>query len=236
MGFLQNRFEDPISFDSLYTVPWLASVLNTLGMRSKGLSTYKVSIDRIEAWDPDFEDRSASEYSVRAMDKSKFHDEIRLFGNLANECLADTPLYFPRDPEALVELLDPLRVLLRSEHLLFALHRDRPVGFLFWHPDFNEVVPGGRAASILEIALRTWCFGSRIRNLKLNALGLSPEHRQGGALRLLLREVHRKATGRFDTIETNFVWDENLASSRLNLRHFGAAHRQYKIYFMDVRK
>ncbi len=233
-GFLQNRFEEPISFDSLYTAPWLAPVLDSFGMRSIGLSTYKVAMDRIQAWDPGFPERSGTGYSIRVMDRSRFQDEIRLFGSLANDCLSDTPLYFPRDPESLVELLDPLRMLLRAEHLIFAMHRGREVGFLFWHPDFNEVVPGGRAASIVEIALRTWCFGSRIRNLKLNALGLAPAHRSGEALRLLLREVHRKAQGRFDTMETNFVWDDNLESSRLNLRHFGAPHRRYQVYFGGV--
>lgn len=97
---------------------------------------------------------------VRFLHKSKCYDEIRLFGRLADKCLADTPLSFPRDPDALVESLDPL----------------------------------GR----------------------------------------LLRAVHRQAIGRFDTIETNFVWDENLASSRLNLRHFGAPHRRSRVHFREV--
>jgi hypothetical protein len=234
VGFLQNRFDEPISFDSLYTAPWLCGILDSLGMQFEGLSTYKASFDKIRSWKPEFADRASSGYSVRTMDKRRFRDEIRLFGMLANECLSDTPLYFPRDPESLVELLDPLRPLLRSEHLLFAMHHGREIGFLFWHPDFNEVVPGGRAASILEIAVRTWLFRSRIRNLKLNAVGIARENRTGQALRLLLREVHKCATGRFETIETNFVWDDNIESSSLNLRHLGDPHRRYRVYFLDA--
>jgi hypothetical protein len=234
VGFLRNRFDEPISFDSLYTAPWLCGILESLGMDSDGLSTYKAATGSIRDWDPASAGRASGSYSVRTWDKSRFSGEIRLFGELANECLSETPLYFPRDPDSLVELLSPLRPLLRPEHLLFAMHRGREIGFLFWHPDFNEVVPGGRAAGLVEIALRSWFFGSRIRNLKINALGIASRHRGSDSVRLLLRELDRRAAGRFDTMETNFVWDRNLESTRLNRRHFGEPHRRYRVYFMDA--
>jgi len=232
VGFLANRFDQPISFDSLYSPPWVVPTLDSLGLERRTLSTYRIPLSKV-SWSP-AQVRAGSRIQVRPMDKRRFRDEIALFGRLANECLADTPLYFPRDPLALVELLAPIRALLRPEHLLFSLRDGRETGFLFWHPDFNEVLPGGRRTPLAEIALRSLLLGGRIRHAKLNALGILPRERGSGAAPALLQDFTRHAGGRFESAETNFVWDDNHASTLLNRRRMDGPERIYHVYFQEA--
>jgi len=50
----------------------------------------------------------------------------------------------------------------------------------------------------------------------------------------LLNELSRVMGDRYKTLETNFVWDNNLPSTHVNRRFFGEPHRKYEVYFYEV--
>jgi len=106
------------------------------------------------------------------------------------------------------------------------------VGFVFWHPDYNEVLKKGRQNSLLSIAIRYTLFKKKIKKVKLNSIGVKKEY-QGFVTIKLLREVG-KLVKNYDTIETNFVWCNNKKSMAINKRLLKHVERRFVVYEVNV--
>lgn len=147
--------------------------------------------------------------------------------------LGTTRFYAPTRPGHFTELLNDLKPFLRPENLLFATIDGREVGFCFWHPDYNEILPTGRRVSRPGIAWRFALRRSGIRTVILNALGVLPEYR-GVATAALLGRMTREIEGRFARYETSFVWDGNYAS--IGVGHYLESQelRQYAVWVEDL--
>ncbi len=229
VGFLRTCHDAPISFDSRYSPDYYPAYFDGMGFRDMALSTYRFDLANVH-FNPKLMDRIHKSLQFRTMDRHRFREEVLLFGRLCNACLRGTPLYFDRSPESFFQSLSLLRPLLRPENLLFAMKDNREIGFLFWHPDFNQVIPGGTRNSPLQVFLHTLFKHARITRFKLNVVGVLPAFRHTGAVIGLAAEACRHARGRFLEGETNFVWDSNLPSARLNLHMTDGIFRRYSVY------
>jgi hypothetical protein len=236
VGIQTEGFAEKASFDSLWNPPWYADYLERRGLESRELVSWAsdtASLARLFNG-PSARRLEGPDWSFRTMDFRRFREECLLFGELCNRCLADTPLYFYREPESLYELLRALRPFLRPRHLRFALFRGESVGFLFWHPDWNEVLPAGRPVSTAEAALRFALLAKRIGRVKINAIGVAPEHQGGSAAYGLIRSAWKDFSREFARGETNFVWAENAKSMAINRAINQRVMRRWRVYFMDA--
>lgn len=223
VGLLTDAFDTPISFDSLYSASYYPHYFRELTKQTLTVFRFEMAALR-------FPGVAETNVTYRTIDTNHFREDMLLFGDLCNRTLRSTCLYFERDPVFLYELMRALRPFLKPEHLIFAYLNEAPIGFVFWHPDYNEVLPGGRALSLPEIGARIWLQGCRIRTMKLNAIGVLPEYHRQKVGAGLLREVHRYAHDRFAHVESNFVWDSNTASLALNRTMGGTPYRHYAVY------
>ena len=119
----------------------------------------------------------------------------------------------------------------KGENLLFAVdEKGEDVGFLFWHPDFNQMLKGGEKLSTLKIIFGYLFHRKKIDTVKLNAIGaLKPR-----VTKELIVAFNRITGRKYKYAETNFVWDNNVRSTHLNQRFFGQAHRKYEVYFLNA--
>ena len=100
--------------------------------------------------------------------------------------------------------------------------------FLFCHPDFNQMLEGGKDYSICGIALRWLLHRGDIDTAKVNALG-SLSYAATYALTDTFRKLVRD---RYTYVETSFVWDNNLRSSLLMKRLFSHGAKKYEVYHL----
>jgi hypothetical protein len=126
-----------------------------------------------------------------------------------------------------------VRFFLRPENILFVCDGDKEVGFLFWYPDFNEVLVPGRPYSMPGIAIRYIKNRKRIKTIKVNAFGILKSYRNY-AVALLLHELQQYANANYQILETGFIWDSNRPSFRLNAALFGTGARKYQVYIREV--
>ena len=225
-----NNFDRPVSFDCLYSQAYYNDYFKDICKIRNTLSTYYFEMDKIKFNDK-LMNKVYGSISFRTMNVKRFKEEIILFGELCKKCLKGTYLYFERQSEAMFELINEMRFFLKPENLIFALKDGREIGYLFWHPDYNEIFPGGRKNSILKLAFKYLTERNKIRGLKLNVIGILPEYQNTGVLIGLVHQTHLRARKQFVFGETNFVWDNNRASSLINsamtekrLRQFGCAY------------
>ena len=173
-----------------------------------------------------------SSVTVRKMDMSHFAEEMERFRTVCNTTIGTTFLFSRTDEGHFFDLLDPMTFFLKPENVLFAEKNGEVVGFLFWHPDYNEVLRKGAQNSLLSIAVRYTLCKHKIKTCKLNAIGVKPEFRSVATL-ALLREMG-KYVGGFETVETNFVWENNLPSMSANQGYLKNVARKFAVYEVSV--
>ena len=224
VGILTTRFDYKNSFDSNYNKDYYAKYFSHL--KKQGLSTYMQNKRAMEK-----HLIAGGAYKIRKANMKSFEQEAELMRELCDKTIGKTFLYFPTEKGHFYQLMRDLRPFLKDENLLFAEDKDgKTVGFLFWHPDFNRMLKGGKHYSTLGIALAYIFKSHKIKNAKLNAIGaLSPR-----VTCELLNELSKVLGSRFKTLETNFVWDNNLPSTFINRRFFGEPHRRYEVYFDEI--
>ncbi len=224
VGILANRFDYKNSFDSTYNKYYYKEYFS--GLQRQTLSTYRQEKKVMEQYLT-----VGGRYKIRKANLKSFYQEAELMRSLCEQTIAKTFLYFPTKAGHFYQLMRDLRPFLKDENLLFAEdERGNTVGFLFWHPDYNQMLKGGKHYSTLGIAAAYLLKSKKIENAKLNAMGtLSPR-----VTSELLNELSRVMGDRYKTLETNFVWDNNLPSTHVNRRFFGEPHRKYEVYFYEV--
>lgn len=209
VGLLTSNFETPARFDTAYSPPHYPEYFRAKGFEERRLTTYFIDLNN---WH--FDERCVakihSRYQFRTMRPGRFRDDMLIFSKLCNETLADTEFYYRRPPEHLVDLVSEMRIFLKPENLIFACKDGVEIGYIFWHPDFNQAVRGGQKNSLLRMAFDIFTGGGRINTIKLNTLGVLPKYRRGGVAVALIHEMIRLAKPRYPLVETNFVWDSNV--------------------------
>ena len=173
-----------------------------------------------------------SKVTVRKIDLKHFEEEMERFRIICNQTIGTTFLFTQTDRGHFYDLLKPMTFFLRPENILFAEHDGEVVGFVFWHPDYNEVLKKGRQNSLLEIAIRYTLCKRNIKKVKLNSIGVKKEY-QGVATVALLREVG-KLVENYDTVETNFVWANNQRSMAANQGLLKHVERKFAVYEVKV--
>lgn len=218
VGILTDGF-GRATFASSWNKPYYAAYFS--GHERHDLTTYGGSVDdAIRLVRSVARSVPTDDVTVRTADPRRWDDELEVFRRLCDATLGTTADYAPTLPGHFADLMRDLLPFLRPENLLFAVADGREVGFVFWHPDFNEVLPTGRALSIPTIAWRLLTRRRRIRTVVGNAIGKLPDAPKGTTAALMAR-LADELDGRYDTYETCFVWDGNGRSREMLGRYLG---------------
>lgn len=176
--------------------------------------------------------RRNSKITVRPIDFSKFSQDMESFRQVCDQTIGTTFLYSPTQKQHFEELIGEMKFFLRKENILFAFDGDEMIGFLFWHPDYNEILKKGKQNSLLSIAVRYTLFKNKIKTVKVNAMGVKEKYR-GRATILLLNEM-MKYVDAYPYAETNFVWENNTKSMALNTHVAERIVRTFAVYEYEI--
>jgi len=120
--------------------------------------------------------------------------------------------------------------LLKDGNIIYAMKDGREIGFVIWHPNFNEIMPDNGRMNPLWFFLRCKLFGGRIREFMINTIGVLPEYEKTGASLGLVNEMFKQVNGIYRGGETCFVWDDNIKSSRFCQALCRNVLRRYVVY------
>lgn len=211
----------PNTFDSTYTKPYYIDYFSDGNQLN--LYAFKANINEVKK-NLSFRE---SEIAIRPINLKDFENEMEKFRIICNETIGKTYLYAEAETNHFYQLMSSMKFFLEPKNILFAYHQNEVVGFIFWHPDYNEILAKGRNNSLLEIAIR-YIFGKhKIKSLKLNSIGVKDGY-YGNVTMLLLKEAS-KYMDKYQTIETNFVWENNRKSMAINKHLLKNIEREFKV-------
>jgi ribosomal protein S18 acetylase RimI-like enzyme len=215
-GFLASRFDEPPLFGLPFTPPYYLNYFERL--EKKWMSSFRFDAR------PFFKLRRAMAelvhpegISVRTMDRRFLSREVDIYTYLNNACFQEHPYWANRSAAEDWELFYPFRFFLREENLLIAECEGKPVGFLLWYPDFNELVGPGQRLGPIEVA-RYW-LRNPIKAVRLTEVAILPDFKRRGVVEALALEMARYVEmGGFSITEGGFIFDDNQASIKMTMR------------------
>ena len=197
-GLLAGPFDSPSCFGSSHSPPYYIDYFRRGATTVTDLKSYEFPIKPADLGpERRIIERAARRLTFRMADFRCLREEIGLYTALNNQCFVDHPLYFPRRAAEDYELFHPFRHFLHGENLLIAEEGGRPVGFLLWYPDFNELVPPQGSVG-LGTVLKYRLLRRRIRRMKIAEIGVLPDYVGSGCAMGLLHKLWENVRERFD--------------------------------------
>ena len=228
VGFLSSHHDFPNSFDAVYTQSYYPDYFRLHHLKEHTLSTYQYQLKEAR-FDDEVLQSIYSQFTFRTINLKNFDQEIRTLSALFNNTLIHTQFYFNLLSQEYNELIRPLLPILSDENIIFVQHEGQEIGFIFWHPDYHELLHSGKNR-VLPFLLKYLLKKNTIKNFKINTIGVLPEYWHSGAATGLVYEVYKRIKDRYDVGESNFIWDNNLSSSGTSIRFTGQPFKHYVLF------
>ncbi len=160
-----------------------------------------------------------------------YRKTIERYNALNNIVFADHPYYYKRELAEDFDMFRDFRLLLRNSNLLFATHRGKDVGFMFYYPDFNEIVDRGEGVSIKTFFK---FLTKKPQAYKIMEIGVLPEYRTKGIIVMLLHSAVSLSRKTAKKIISSWIIEGNTASTLITKRYTQTQYKDFYVYEKEL--
>ena len=148
-------------------------------------------------------------YSFRNFDKKRFHEDAKIYTDLNNKTFDKHRYYYRRTYREDAEMLKELFLFMKEDSLIFAFQGEKPVGFILWYPDFNELGKKGDIFGAKHFFKNIFRGGS-IRTAIVMEYAVLEENRRSGLPLGLIDQVFKNLKRYHITrVVTSWILEEN---------------------------
>lgn len=234
LGLLADHYNERAGFGSAYNPARYIHYFEKQASRTETLVSYLRDLkDMSFARELAILQRLERKFTFRIADFRHLKREITIYTQLNNVCFANHPLYYKRRIEEDYELFKAFRWLLNEENLLIAEVGGKPIAFMLWYPDFNELVPPGS-----KIGFSTWIrykwLKQSISRVKIVEIGVHPNYQHSGVIMGLFNLCLIRFRGRFTQCESGWIFSDNKKSRAINERWGAKLYKKYKVFELSL--
>lgn len=234
LGFLEDHFEEPVSFGNNYNPPYYIKYFKTNSSDEYELTSF---LTNMETFNLDKERKIIREanrkFQYRTANFNQLKKEIEIYTDLNNLCFEDHPFYYKRSYEEDYELFKQLKLFLKPENLLIAEKDGEPIGFMLWYPDFHQLISQGEAMGI-KTYFRNRYKGNTIKKFKIAEIGILPAYQGTAAILGLFDKCLELTKNRYSQCETGWILDTNLKSKGFGLKWADYEYKHFKIFEINI--
>ncbi len=162
-----------------------------------------------------------------------FLKTMKRYTDLNNKIFEGHKYYYFRDYDEDADLFNDMRPLLENHNLIFAKQNGEDIGFILWYPDYNELVPVGKSASIMTF-IKYKLLSNRPKISKVVEIAVLPKCRQFGVVLSLFDAAIKVAPKNTKKIMSSWILDENIKSKSITSRYTKQHHKEYFTYEKEI--
>jgi hypothetical protein len=162
----------------------------------------------------------------------RFRRTMKVYTDINNKIFKGHRYCFYREHEEDYELFASMRLLLDGDNMIFAKKNDKIAGFLFWYPDFNEIVPPGGHAGLMTF-LKYRLLRVTPKTVKAVQIGVLPEFENSGLILALFGEFYRLAMKKHKGLTvclSSWILEENQKSVKLSSKILPCLNKKISAY------
>lgn len=230
IGFLCDHFDAEIAFGSSFTPAYYTDYFSGYGAQQHRMVSYNGNMETLSfAKHSRILERIEGRFNYRSMDFGNFREEMKVYTDLNNVCFKQHPFYFERTYEEDYELFRELSFFIKGENIIFVQDGDKPVGYMLWYPDFNELLRHGETIGIGAF-IKNKLFSKSIQKLKIVEIAILPEYQNSGAILGLFHECYKRNAHRYPFYETSWIFEENFKSRNFGIKLLENEYKHYVAY------
>ncbi len=234
LGFLASSYDKMQSFGMAHNPQFYHNFFESSGFSAIEMVSYEKDMRYVERlMSPDTSSKLKKRYNVRVARLSNLKSECAIYTDVNNSAFSQHLFYYPRDYEEDYELFKDLKFLLRPENLLFVEKDGRPVGFMLWYPDFNQVMSIGETVG-LKTVIKNNFLGHKIDTFKIVEMGVVPAERNRGAILALFDYCFRCIKDKYDFMESGWVLADNFKSRNFGIKWADCESKKYCAYVKEL--
>lgn len=221
-GILLNNFDKVPVFGLPYNLPYYKDYFSKLDARK--ILSFKFPAQTSE----DFINLNAKitldkNISIKKLNKKNLSEYSKIYTQLNNTCFREHPFWAHREAIEDLELFEQFQFLLQNENLLIAEYSGEPVGFLFWFPDFNQLLKRNRelkaSSNFSKDVLRFKLFNP-IKAFRFTEIGVDPKFRKKGIEMALINQmVQDVLSAGYKSGTGGFIFEENKDSINMAIKY-----------------
>ncbi len=231
LGFLSSHYEECNSFSSPGNPKYYNDVFRTLELEEIKLNSYFTHSldDRLLRYERVIK-KLSKEYEFRFFDRKHFKEEAKIYTDLNNACFPDHRYYYNRPYEDDEEMLKELFLFMGEDSLIYAFHDGKPVGFILWYPDYNELAKPGEIFGTKHY-FKNRLMKKKIKTAKVMEYGVLEEYRGVGLPLALIAKAYDAVKSRgLCRVETSWILDENEDSNSFCRIFCDEEYKEYVVY------
>ncbi len=230
LGFLASGYDKMQSFGMAHNPEFYHEFFTKNNFEAIEMVSYKKDMRNMDKLLSDETvDRLNKTYTVRAADFGNLKSEAEIYTDINNSSFREHLFYYPRKKEEDYELFKDLRFLIKPENLLFVEKEGRPVGFMLWYPDFNQIMKSNETVG-LKTVIRNRLFSHKIDTFKIVEMGVVPGERNRGAILCLFNHCFKCIKGKYDYMESGWILSDNFKSKSFGIKWADCESKSYKAY------
>lgn len=236
LGFLASHYDDKNSFSSSANPEYYNDYFKNMNCEEVELNTYKIAhIDsRLEKYQAIL-DKLNKNYSFKYFDKKNFDYYAKIYTDLNNKTFNKHRYYYKRNYAEDKEMLKELFLFMKEDSLIFAFDGDKPIGFVMWYPDYNELAKGGEIFGAKH-CIKNIFLNKKINTAKVMEFGVLNEYRKVGIPLGLLNKIFQNLKNYGVTkAETSWILAENLDSNSVCQAVCDEKYKRYVAYEKKIR-
>lgn len=235
LGFLMSDYDKKNSFSSAFNPEYYHGYFKDY--EKHFLSTYKIDriSDRLDKYGA-FLRKIEKNYTFRYFDKKQFSYYSEIYTVLNNKTFINHRYYYGRTNREDEEMLRELFLFMNEDSLIFAFDGDKPIGFIMWYPDFNQLAKGGEAFGAKHF-IKNLFMKKRLHTAKVMEYGVLSEYRAEGLPLALIHKVAETIKENYPDIikaETSWVMDENEDSAGFCRAVCDGVNKKYVVYEKEI--
>lgn len=238
LGILSNSFNNSPSFAEAYNYDYYKDYFEKDFFIRK-FHSYKNTLEsagnKVIKFKERFIDQNIRFVHYDALSKD-FDFAVKIYTNLNNIIFKNHFYYYQREYEEDKELFYSMKPLLLNKNLIIAYKGDKPIGFLLWYPDFNELVNVQHSVNIRTV-LKYIVLKQKPKQIMLTEIGVLPEYENNGLILALFLETYKYLNERYNkniNVCSGWIADENLKSKKLVKHVLDKTDKEFCVYELII--
>ncbi len=234
LGLLSSHFDVNQSLGSSYNPPYYIDYFTKNDIEQINLVSYLRDMTDFEFPIAErLSNRMTKGFTVREADFKNLEKEAEIYTYINNEAFKDHKFYYRRRVGEDLELFREYKLLLKPENLLFLECENKPVGFMLWYPDFNQLVHSGHSIGVSTV-LKSHLHLGHIDKFKISEIGILPEYQKTGGIFALFQRCYNLTKGKYKYCESGWILEENRLSWSLGEKWRGEKYKNYKAFVIKL--
>ncbi len=235
LGLLDSHFTEKNSFSSSANPSYYNDYFRKLNFEEIKLNTYIInSMEEKATRYATLINRVYKGYTFKCLDTKNLDYYSKIYTDLNNACFVNHRYYYKRSYKEDMEMLKELLLFMKPDSLIFAFKKDKPVGFILWYPDFNELIKPKEEFGI-KAFIKNIFFNSRIKKAKIMEIGIVEECRKTGLAIGLINEMYLKLKKYgIKNAESSWVLEENHDSNNVCQAIADGFYKRYVAYEKEI--